>query len=537
MNNYVNISPENLSEFVKSNCLDYQAVHISNIIRSLAKYKRALDASDTGTGKTYASLFVCIEMKLVPFIICPKSVIASWRKVLAKLKISKYYIINYESLQNLKWYRGKSDIMTKCPYLYIVEREDMGKAIKNEPGIAPDFPAKLKSTKTIYKWKNIPDDTILIFDEAHKCKNRISNNSEMLYAAAKTTCYILMLSATIAEKPKSFVTAGFVLGLYREIKKGMEWINHCGTINNPQPMLAVHKVIFNEYASRMKISDTGDNFKNNIIEAVCFEMKESEEIQKMHDLIEKAVKSLRIKEDQSEALARLSYARMRIEMLKIPEAIELVKNLLDKGYSIAIFTNYTDTINKLSIELKTMCIVYGEQTIEDRNKHVEDFNLDKQRVILCNIRSGGVGISLHDLNGKHPRVAIIFPSYSAQDTLQSLGRIHRAGGKTDCLQYILYCKDTVEESMCENIREKIMNISGLNNGNEYGYVIKNMIEDTNNKVIDDIPDLNGNYVFDELYLQMTALNSKKARLLDEIKEVDKSIEQVQLELEKYISYT
>lgn len=538
MHKFKHIQQDDLSKKVTKKCLDYQKVHIVNLIRSLARHKRALDASDTGTGKTYASLFVCIEMKLIPFIVCPKTVIASWRKVLHELDIKQYFIINYESLQNLKWYRGKSDIATKCRYLSIIEREDMGKAISAEPDIAPEFPTKLKPTKTRYLWQNIPNDMILIFDEAHKCKNRSSNNSELLYSAAKTNAYILMLSATIAEKPKAFVTAGYVLGLYREIKKGSEWINHCGGINNPKPMMAVHKIIFNDYASRMKKSDAGNNFKRNVIEAVCFEMKEAEEIQKLYDLIEKAVKSLRQKEMHSEALAQLTYARMRIEMLKVPEAVNLIKKLIDKGYSIAVFTNYTDTINKLSIELKTKCIIYGEQTIDERDQHVDDFNNDKQRIILCNIRSGGVGISLHDLNGKFPRVAIIFPSYSAQDTLQSLGRIHRAGGKTDCLQYILYCKDTIEESMCENIREKIINISCLNNGDKFGYVIKNLIEDDKNQVINDVQDLMDEYnVFDDLYSQMISLNAKRDRLTAELADVNKSIVEIQLDLEKYISYT
>ena len=38
------------------NLLDHQIEHFDNIKNSLIKYSRAIDASDTGTGKTYVYL-------------------------------------------------------------------------------------------------------------------------------------------------------------------------------------------------------------------------------------------------------------------------------------------------------------------------------------------------------------------------------------------------------------------------------------------------------------------------------------------------
>ena len=95
---------------------------------------------------------------------------------------------------------------------------------------------------------------------------------------------------------------------------------------------------------------------------------------------------------------------------------------------------------------------------EQATKELEDFNNDTSNIIICNIKAGGVGISLHDLHGNHPRISIISPSWSAQDVIQSLGRVHRAKGKTAVRQRIVYCKNTVEEQICENIKEKIKNI-------------------------------------------------------------------------------
>ena len=62
--------------------LPYQKDHVLSLSNSIKKHSRALDASDTGTGKTYTSIALCTKLKLRPFIICPKSVISSWINIL-----------------------------------------------------------------------------------------------------------------------------------------------------------------------------------------------------------------------------------------------------------------------------------------------------------------------------------------------------------------------------------------------------------------------------------------------------------------------
>jgi SNF2 family DNA or RNA helicase len=106
--------------------------------------------------------------------------------------------------------------------------------------------------------------------------------------------------------------------------------------------------------------------------------------------------------------------------------------------------------------------VHGQQTPKEREQNISDFQADKERVIILNIRSGGVGVSLHDLNGNHPRVSLISPSWSAQDVVQAVGRVWRAGSKSSSLQKIVYCANTIEEEICERMKIKIDNINTIN---------------------------------------------------------------------------
>jgi SNF2 family DNA or RNA helicase len=95
---------------------------------------------------------------------------------------------------------------------------------------------------------------------------------------------------------------------------------------------------------------------------------------------------------------------------------------------------------------------------------IEAFQAGELQVLLVMIQTGGAGLSLHDLVGDKPRVALISPPWSAVQLRQTLGRIHRAGGKSRCVQRLLYAADTLEEKVCETVRRKLNNLSLLNDG-------------------------------------------------------------------------
>ena len=67
---------------ILKNLLPYQIPHVLQLYETMLQQDCVLDASDTGTGKTYVASKVCKEFGLIPFVICPKSVVPSWNKVL-----------------------------------------------------------------------------------------------------------------------------------------------------------------------------------------------------------------------------------------------------------------------------------------------------------------------------------------------------------------------------------------------------------------------------------------------------------------------
>jgi superfamily II DNA or RNA helicase len=131
-----------------------------------------------------------------------------------------------------------------------------------------------------------------------------------------------------------------------------------------------------------------------------------------------------------------------------------------------IFVNFIETLKQLQGALKTNCVMHGGVKPGTRQDNIEWFQADKERIIICQSETGGVGISLHDLNGNHPRVSLISPTYNARTLVQVCGRIHRAGAKTPALQKVLYAAGTIEEEVCEKVAEKVKRINMINDGDK-----------------------------------------------------------------------
>jgi superfamily II DNA or RNA helicase len=510
-----------LKNEIKPKLLPYQHQHADNIAYSIQRYGRALDLSQTGTGKSYVSSAVCSSLNLKPLIICPKSLVTMWPRVFKEFGLESYGVANYEMLQNGNYM--VNGVSKKCPFIKKVEVNP-----EDNDTVENDFKSKKNEdgSYTTFIWKDIPSDMILIFDEAHRCKNPRTLNSILLHNASETDVRILLLSATLADKPDTFALPAFVLRLVESTRKAKDWIHHLGK-GYSNIMSGVHDVLFPEYASRMRSRDVKGLFTDNRIIADCFEMENAKEIEEQYQIIEDEIKKLTTKEESSDCvLAKILYARMKIEQLKIPTFIRLTKEQLENGNSVAIFVNFTDTLKTLKSELKATCVIHGQQSLEERDRSIRLFNEDKERVIICNIRSGGVGISLHDTRGDCPRVSIISPSWSAQDILQVLGRIHRANGKTPVEQKIVFCKGTIEEKVCQNMSEKISNIAQLNDGDLLSHQIEGLTKEEEKK--EEMSELG------KLFLRMETLEARKKRLLQELKETEDELKDVEKCIQSYI---
>lgn len=447
---------DNKRETITDGLYLFQKLHVERLIHCLTTNNVAFDLSEPGSGKTLTGIDICKKLELKAFAICPKSAMTNWKEQLDSNSVPHYGIINYQSIIKGKYYDLKKSLFEKtikCPYIEVI---------------------KDKKTKKVigFEWK-LPKDTIIIFDEAHKCKNNESITSKLLRDAKHHNVKKLLLSGTLFDKPKFFNIYGYILNLYDTLRDGTEWIDKQGK-DNKIIMQKINKLLFPKYASKMEIDPI--LIPKNEIFSQCYEMDiiNKNLIISAHKAIQELKSELENGKEDSVGLGKITKARQEIEVAKIPTFVKLARKYLAEGKSVAFFVNYTDTLKHLAKLLNTDCLIHGGQTIDCRDNNIKKFQSNESKIIICNIIAGGSAISLHDLLGGHPRVSLISPTWSASDLIQVFFRTSRIGGKTETIQKIIFCEGTIEEKICENVRLKIENVAILNNDDLNYYKIQDV---------------------------------------------------------------
>jgi superfamily II DNA or RNA helicase len=433
----------NINKEVENILYDFQIMHLFSLIVAIKSNKIILDGSDPGTGKTYLGVALCKQLGLSPVIICPLSLIANWKNICKLFNVKPLFIINYEAIKAGSYHDSDGNNI-RCPYISIVGNDNF-------------------STIT---WK-LPRNCLLIFDEVHKCKNPKSQNGKLLLSTKSINTKVLMLSGTLTDNLKDFCIFGYMLGLYKELKNGKAWISamvredRLKIIKNDE-LSGINKAIYPTKGSRMRIKELGDKFPANQVSADSYHIDN-----KSKDLVNSAFKIItnsenikRVDNSDKFILPEIIKARQLIENIKIPIFVELAKSYTEEGYNVVIFVNFTETINKLSKLLNTNCIVNGKTTVEDRLTNIENFQMNKEKIILVNM-SIVEGMNLQDLHGV-PRVSLLGLPFSSTLLIQALGRIHRAGSLSPALQRIIFCDGTCEEIICNKIKSKLNFLASLN---------------------------------------------------------------------------
>jgi hypothetical protein len=415
------------------------------------------DMSETGCGKTYVASWIAKTLNVPIVVVCPKVVRRTWNEVLAGFGIKANVVINFEKLM-----RGNTE------YLSFRNNRD-------------DSPQDYQL--------HFPKDCLIIVDEVHKCKGWNSKNSDFLIACKQQNFKLLLLSATAATNPLEMKSFGFAT-LLHNLSDFRGFLTSAGAYTSrfggyqidlacdktQRAMQNMHTDLFKtmECAGRMTRKSFGDIFPDNRVSAECIDFgSNTTKIQKVYDMMEAELAQL---EQQSAGykehqFAIMTKARRLAELLKVPIMIEMMEDLFDEGISPVIFVNYTETVlaikNKLLKNTKMathMNFIVGGQSEKVRNDDIDAFQKNIRRIMIANLSAGNAGVSLHDLVGGAARYSIVSPSFSAIHLVQALGRIHRANGKSACIQKVLFAADTIEEQACRRVQAKINNIDQLNDG-------------------------------------------------------------------------
>jgi superfamily II DNA or RNA helicase len=465
----------------------YQEPHYVRLLSILQKNGAALDASDTGTGKTVVALFICKALGVVPLVIGPKTSRAGWEH-LGKLVGVDMEFVNYEKL------RGRRAVDPVAQAAYETARQKWnadfdaaGWPLEFRP--EPQPPRAVATTNWVeevpwgqgsfIRWKNAY--ALIIFDEAHRCGGATSLNSKLLIAAKRQAQFVLALSATAADDPRQMKALGFALGLHGLSKKAppsrlnyMSWLMRHGCTpgtfggfdfsadreKQKKAFERLHGEIFPLHGARIRKAEIPD-FPKTVLD-----------IKLLTDDTGKAKKLASALHDANgaSALEDTIKCRLGLEKLKVPHLVDLASDYAQTS-KVVIFVNFTEPLHMLFDGLRKVFgndkvgYISGEQAGKkgetERFRYLEQFQANQLDALVCNIQAGGESANMHDPTGQIERTTFISPCESGRQFKQVTGRVNRDGGASS-LQFSTYFADTYEETVAERLAQKSFNLDVLN---------------------------------------------------------------------------
>lgn len=426
---------------------------VDRLVAALGKYPAALNASQTGCGKTLIGLEVAKRLSLQPVVVAPLAAHATWEYWGREMGVPPVAIANPERLRT-----------GKTPWVSV---ETQGK-------------------QRLFRW-NLASGLrgpghIVLWDELHRGmlgeKSQTGAMAAMLRPQGIKT---LLMSATPFTSPMDMRNSGYLLGCHafsapsfwdfcrRHGCKPSHF--HRGLEFNPESRAAKeHLRRINEFLQDrmvcLTIEDLKDHFGDNVVEPTLIKLEERDraEIEAVYAAMEEEVK----KKGHANPLVDMLRARQRAELLSVPAVADMVEDSVNEGNSVYVAQSFKDSVWKLHdmlrdrIDIREIRVLTGDDRQECRTDSVEAFQSDRARVLIATLGAGGLSISLHRTKPEQrPRTSILRPTYKADELLQGLGRIYRAGMIGSVVQRIVLCSGTVEERVFRRLNAKLKNIETL----------------------------------------------------------------------------
>lgn len=436
--------------------LPYQQKSIDRLYDILLREGRAADTSSTGVGKTFIAAFACARLNIPVLVVCPRAVKSAWEDAMIGCGVKCFRCITYNAL--------------------VLGNSGFGKIVK-------------RGSVKYFNWYLAPN-SLIIYDEAHRLCDYKSSAAVSAWCAHEAIdelgnykYRILLLSATLAKDPLGMRAIGSIMGI-TTWKNWWAWTSTVGCVQGAygQRVYMGGPSILKDIYLQMK--DRTTKLSNTDPEVSSFFGENSVTVQRvptdpavlksnkpLYDTYKKVLELRKEAEyDDKSSNAVVAMRRTQeLELLKIPYLVDRIPDLLEEGNSVAIFLRYTDSVYALYESLKANGIesgifdgkVDGKDGFDEREISQKKFQDGRLRVIIVQASAGGVGLSLHDTTGEHPRIAFITPVQSSILFFQILGRVHRAGQKSPAKQYVLASEGTVEDRILGRIGANALNQTAL----------------------------------------------------------------------------
>lgn len=405
-------------------------------------------AASTGYGKTVMALELMKRTGKAFGVIAPRVTLSAWNRTAETLGLTPKFVINVEKIRT-----GRQK--------HILE----------------------KRSSYLWTWTGLARGDWLIVDEVHRHGGLETQNAYLVANAKNQGINVLGLSATLGDSPlklrlllclsgrvpwNQFYSWARAHGCYRDADiNGHPWRFVRGA-QARNIMSQLNSLFFPTYGVRLRSEDV-PNFPKvqNIVDPVTPSDAARKATRAAYASLAEELKN---PDHAANELVRMLRWRQRVEEEKLPVFQELVEESLEEGMSVVASFNFTAPLFKFaeSMAVHKPALIYGsdlygrQQTTAERNEAQRRFQTNETRLCLLSIGAGGVGLSLGDELGGHPRIAYHNLPLTATDLIQLIGRVHRSNSLTPSInRVVLLAGVPVEERVFRLLSGKVSNLSAL----------------------------------------------------------------------------
>lgn len=425
-------------------------------LKNLDLYKfGGILADDMGLGKTIQIISIILDYKKQKdnkpiIVICPSSLSLNWKNEIEKFAPS---------------------IKTQVIYGNAGQRRVQIDHIQDYDIVITSYDL-LKRDIEIYKEKNY-EFRYAIADEAQYIKNSNTQNAKAIKQIKAVTKYAL--TGTPIENSLSelwsifdFLMPGYLFS-YRKFKEQYELPI---VRDNDEDAMRKLKMLIEPFILRRTKKEVLTELPDKTITILNNEMeKEQQDIYLSY--LSQARKELKeeieingIQKSKIKILSLLTRLRQicchpslfidnyKGESSKLNQCVEIVKDAIESGHKILLFSGYTSMFEIIEKELKKENIEYfkltGQTKVSTRVELVDQFNKDENiKVFLISLKAGGTGLNLTGAD----MVIHYDPWWNLSAENQATDRAYRIGQKNNVQVYKLITKNSIEEKIYE-LQEK-----------------------------------------------------------------------------------
>lgn len=437
--------------------------------------RKCIFGDQPGLGKTGQAILASIGVgaKCI-LIICPATLKDNWRVEFEKWVGRKSLILTDRVKTTWQQYYKVGMVN-----VFICNYESLQKYFVKEIKIHLDEEGKKKplALNHIIFNESINLFDTLIIDESHRVKDGKTKTTKFCMGISRGMTNIFALTGTpLVNTPKDLVSQLNIIHHLKATFGGYKSFVDRYCEDGGSNLKELNAKLLNNCFFRREKKDVLKDLPDKMRNIVRCEITNREEYTKAENDFKEFLKKSGYTAGQidkslrAEVLVKMMLLKKLSARGKFEEALEHINEVVEAGEKIVVFAHHKEIVNELRSHIPGAVTIVGDDSMDQRKAAVyafqkckvcgiklddhkdesHDYELSETQVIICNIKSGGVGITLTASS----RVSFIELPWHPADCDQCEDRCHRIGQKDSVQATYFLGHNTIDEYIYSIIEKK-----------------------------------------------------------------------------------